>query len=136
MSELTSKVMRGLTGQKAAEDAIAKICEAWNDQSPMATLAATILHRGIADHAGNIKSAFVLISAPMGAGESCVFDITKNGVSLGTLTIDTETADLQHELTALRGMAIAKGDIIRVVRTYVAGGAPTAPANTVHVEWA
>ena len=92
-------------------------------------------------HAGVITAATLVYATAAGAGESMVVDIQKNGVSImsATYTISIATSaatviDL-FSLIPAANRVVAVGDMLTVVRTYVAG-AGTMTGSAVTVEWA
>ncbi len=114
-----------------------------NIQAVAASLAASPLW--IAKFDGEIVDAFIQMTAVVGAGESCTFQILKNGVSIFTggtaKTVDATngTAKAQINLMDIIPKAnrfFVKGDLFTVTRVYTAGGTPTPFAhNEVSVEF-
>lgn len=95
----------------------------------------------VADFDGKIGDAYVQLTAATAAGESCTYDLVKNGTTImtGVVSIAAGTAaKTQKDMYASIDPALnffVKGDVIAVTRDYTAGGGPTPMArNTVYIE--
>lgn len=142
MSKLTKKDLHtpftGATITKIMSHVLAKRSE----QLVAASLATSLMAGGVVTQAQTFQDAYAIIGVAMGAGESMTVDILVNGASIlnAVLTIDsTSLPDVQLPVTLsaafiAAGKALNPGDRIQVTRVYVAGGAPTAPVNTVVLE--
>ena len=85
--------------------------------------------------AGKIVSVAAETGVVAAAAESMTFDVEIGGVTCltGVITIDDTVVIDTPEAGVVNTAAntFAAGDLIRVVRTYVAGGAPTPMSSTV-----
>lgn len=131
---MNSESIRGLIG---------KLMQATSEQKTAATLATSLMSKGVATHPGKIRAIWLTLGpAQPASGESMVFDVLKNGASILTSaythdsTTNTGLVDLMFRLDATK-QDIAVGDKLEVSRTYVAGGGPTPMTHSrVDVEWA
>ena len=119
----------------AYHEEVGRVHRAVGAQLVAATLASQYLW--IASFKGQVCDLTIGISALAASGESMVFDVLKNGVSIlsSTYTVDStittkEVIDLFSRLTAA-GKSFVEGDVYTVARTYTAGGGPTPLGATV-----
>lgn len=121
-------------GEKQAAKLIGQISAQSHLQATAADLVGAYLWT--ATFPGVLNDFYVTASAACASGESCTFDLLKNGVSVlsavGTLdsTSTNNQVNLFSKITAA-GRAFTTGDVFTVTRDYTAGGGPTPLANTV-----
>ena len=122
---------------------VRKLTAAFSEQKTAATLATSLMNRGVVTHPGKIEEILLTTGpAACDASESMVFDVLKNGSSIltATYTYDSTVTPGQHSLMSLLDptkAVLAVGDKLEVSRTYTAGGTPTPMTHTrVDVEWA
>lgn len=142
MSILTKKDLHtpfnNLTIQKIMGHILAKKSE----QLAAAALATSLMTGGVITQRQVVQDLYALFGVAFGAGESLTIDVLVNGATIlnATLVLDsTQTPDTQipFVLSAAfiaAGKVLNPGDRVQVTRTYTAGGAPTAPVNTVVLE--
>lgn len=143
MSKLGLSDLRPFT-RGAAKHLIGHINRATSSQGAAASVASPaglVPSLDPVHQAGQIQDISFVSSAQPATGESLVLDVTVNGVSIlsGTYTFNgTLEADTVY---SLKGLLVNKqlnvGDIVRVIRTYTAGGSPalgSTTANSVRIE--
>jgi hypothetical protein len=107
-------------------------------QNPMTARTDT----GMCQQGGTLRQAWVMTEEALSAGESYTVDIVqaKTGVSILVAPVVVTLAlakELQLNIPIDPAKLVrARGDTFEFVRTYVAGGGPNAPPNTVCLEWA
>ena len=93
----------------------------------------------MAMRAGKIKDVAAVAGTGAAADEDMAVDVQINSVSCLTAAITLDNAagtTLQSGTIDAAANTIARGDLITIVRTYTAGGAPTPMANThVGIAW-
>lgn len=118
---------------------VRKIHAAISEQKTAATLAASLMNGGVVTYPGVIKAIDLTLGpAAPAAGESMVFDVLKNGVSVltATYTYDSTKASLAGTIVDLMALldstkaSVKIGDKLEVTRTYAAGGGPTPMTHT------
>ena len=142
MSKLTKKDLHTPFNGAAISRIMGHILAARSEQYPAATLAAALMLRGVVPAIRTTQDLYVLFGVAFGAGESLTVDVLVNGVSIlaAPYVLDaTQAPKTQIKLPISAafitvGKVLNAGDRIQVNRTYVAGGAPTAPANTIVLE--
>ena len=140
MSKLSKKDLHTPFTSKTISKLIGFFLRGQSEQATAATAAtAAVVGLTPATQSGKITSLYLVSSDAAASGESMVFDVLKNGVSILSATYtfnSTKTADTQIELPLAAASAnIAVGDRIAVSRTYTAGGSPTMTATSVVVEY-
>ena len=140
MSKLSKKDLHTPFTSKTISKLIGFFLRGQSEQAVAASLSAAAV-AGVtpATQSGKITSLYLVAATAAAAGESMVFDVLKNGVSIltGTYTFNnTKSADVQIELPLAPASAnLATGDRLTVTRTYTAGGSPTMTATSVVVEF-
>lgn len=105
--------------------------------SLQSTAATATLAAWIAEFDGVVKDVQLDLAVLPAAGESMVFDVRKNGSTILTATytanntLTVKRVGLGYLLTGTH--SFVKGDLITVVRTYVAGGGPAMTASQVTI---
>ena len=87
----------------------------------------------LALRAGAINDVIAVAETAAAAGEDMAIDVQINGVTCLTSAIvldDTAGTTPQVGTVDTAANTLARGDIVTIVRTYTAGGAPTPMANT------
>jgi hypothetical protein len=113
-----------------------KVFEQTDLQAVAATATTTLF---IAPAAGTIKGLLAVAGTAAAAGESMTCDVQIGGVTALTSVATLDDAAGTTAQTAVVNAAaddFVAGNVITVVRTYVAGGGPTPMANTVVSVWA
>lgn len=122
--------------EKAVARVIGHIEQATHSQAVAATLAANFAW--IATFAGILGEVYAVTAATAGAGESMVYDVLKNGVSILTSTLTVNTASGSKKQIPLAidptKRSFVAGDVFTVARTYTAGTATPIGANAVVLE--
>lgn len=127
-----------LSGAAFALYRAAMLSKSFIQQTAASVTAALI---AVAAHQGPVRKVLIGISVAPGAGESIVYDVLVNGVSIITvgatsITLDSTSTvglyDVTQYVTA--GAEIKVGDRITTTFTYTAG-AGAAPKSEVTVEW-
>lgn len=132
-------------GPDQVKDVIGMLNKGKSLQTTAADLAAQPMI--MAEFAGNIRDAYIVINEVFGTGEDLVIDIQKLPAGGGaaatvlTATYNLLPTDLPNTKISLRSLldptklSFLPGETFVCVRTgYTAGGGPTAPANLVVIE--
>jgi hypothetical protein len=140
MSKLSKKDLHTPFTSKTISKLIGFFLRGQSEQATAATLASSAMV-GLtpATQNGKITSLYLVSADNAASGESMVFDVLKNGVSILTATYtfnSSSTKDAQIELPLAAASAnVAVGDRLTVARTYTAGGSPTMMATSVVIEY-
>ena len=104
--------------------------------------AADLTHTFVADHAGKVRSLYIVMETPFVADEAMTINVTQNGTSIMTglvaqnITATSTAAGAQVELDYIKSTVFAAGDVIAIVRDYTdGGGADSLAANCIGIEW-
>jgi len=131
-------------GEQAYRDIIGLLNTGRSLQVAGAALAAQSVI--MAQHAGRVNDISVVLNEAFAAGESMVLDVLKapagGGAAASILTATVTlnaTSAVNAKISLMASLDLTKanfvpGEIFQIVRTYVAGGGPAAPANVASVE--
>jgi len=104
---------------------------AHSDEQAAAATATTFAF--MAMRAGKINDVIAVAETAAAAGEDMAIDVQINGATCLTSAIvldDSAGTTAQVGTVDTAANTLARGDIVTIVRTYTAGGAPTPMANT------
>lgn len=89
--------------------------------------AATLTDISVVETAGDIQALTLTVAGLPAAGESLTVDVQKNSVSVlaAPVVFDSTATSKQKVFSPTANNPWKVGDILTVIRTYVAGGGPT-----------
>jgi hypothetical protein len=125
MGQIKQTWLRTPLGNKTKRLLAARIDRHVSSQAAAATLTDT----SVLEVSGDVQALGITYAGVPAVGESLTVDIQKNGVTILTtpLVVDsTVGAGVKQKSFSLAASQTFKpGDIVTVIRTYVAGGGPT-----------
>lgn len=123
MGQVSARHLRTPHGKASGKQLRARIDRQTSTQSAAASGTDT----QVVEVAGDIMDLVVTAAGVPAAGESLTIDVQKNGVSVLTapLVFDSTAGGKQKKFTPNANNPWKAGDLLTVIRTYVAGGGPT-----------